>query len=408
MTSLAQIKQWSDRYPFDEGELEILLRCHASTTAGKDKDQESFLNLLAHSFPYVFFFLPQDELEVRTSLVEQYVLPAGFEGRFKEALLHKESNSITNEEVEVERLINGVANSCRRKPEDALGVIFDCCLKNQKGMANLNHLIELCYSLSIASSVLVSKRIDQQSIKEFQQKMPSLQGLKTSLSKVAADREDNITKQSFIDWGMKIVPHLYACLPSFTHNLIFHGKSTNSHHQETLKCPELLDSSHIFTATNPSLSFTISCMAPSMGGKWRRLFTSEMEETPANCLQAAIGYHVGPSFFVIKTKSGSILGGCVESKWKVCYFLFQVEPSASIYTTSTGKFFVNHDDDYVTEDGDMKGFGFYEDEDDATKWSSSHVFFSSSLDLCVASFLGDKPMEIKTIEVWGFGKELYD
>jgi hypothetical protein len=238
--------------------------------------------------------------------------------------------------------------------------------------------------------------------------MPSLQGLKTSLSKVGADKEGNVTAQSFIDWGTKTVPYLYACLPSFTHNLIFHGKSTNSHHQETLSCPELLDSSDIFTETNPSLSFTISCMAPSMGGKWRRLFTSEMDETPANCLQAAIGYHVGPSFFVIKTKSGSILGGCVESKWKVCYFLFQVEPSASIYTTTTGKFFVNHDDDYVTEECDMKGFGFYEDEDDATKWSSSHVFFSSSLDLCVASFLGDKPTEIEMVEVWGFGNELYD
>jgi hypothetical protein len=70
MTSLAQIKQWSDRFPFDEGELEILLRCHASTTAGgKGNEQGSFLNLLAHSFPYVFFFLPQDELEIRTSLV---------------------------------------------------------------------------------------------------------------------------------------------------------------------------------------------------------------------------------------------------------------------------------------------------------------------------------------------------
>jgi hypothetical protein len=67
MTSLAQIKQWSDRYPFDEGELEILLRCHASITSGKGDG--SFLNLLAHSFPYVFFFLPQDELEIRTSLV---------------------------------------------------------------------------------------------------------------------------------------------------------------------------------------------------------------------------------------------------------------------------------------------------------------------------------------------------
>jgi len=142
--------------------------------------------------------------------------------------------------------------------------------------------------------------------------------------------------------------------------------------------------------------------------QWRRLFTSQMEETPANCLQAAIGYHIGPSTFVIKTASGAIIGGCVEAKWKVCYFLFQVEPSASIYTTKSGQFFVNHDENYVTEAGNMKGFGLYEDDDDATKWSTSHIFFSSSLDLCVASFLGDKPMKIEAFEVWGFGDELYD
>jgi hypothetical protein len=73
MTSLAQIKNWSERFPFDEGELEIILRCHASITSSKDskdgKDDGSFLNILTHSFPYVFFFLPHDELENRTSLV---------------------------------------------------------------------------------------------------------------------------------------------------------------------------------------------------------------------------------------------------------------------------------------------------------------------------------------------------
>lgn len=68
MTSLAQIKRWSERFDFDEGELEIILRCHASLSSKKEAGG-TFLNILAHSFPYVFFFLPQDELEARTSLV---------------------------------------------------------------------------------------------------------------------------------------------------------------------------------------------------------------------------------------------------------------------------------------------------------------------------------------------------
>ncbi len=71
MTSLAQIKQWSDRFHFSEGELEVILRCHSVLSSKKKTTSGggSFLSILVHSVPYVFFFLPQDELEVRTVMV---------------------------------------------------------------------------------------------------------------------------------------------------------------------------------------------------------------------------------------------------------------------------------------------------------------------------------------------------
>lgn len=402
MTSLAQIKTWSERFPFDEGELEIILRCHASLISDK-KGGGSFLNLLAHSFPYVFFFLPQDELEIRTSLVETYILPPGFGERFKETIF--KTRKTDKEEDSIENLIDGVSKSCRGEPEDALEIIFDCC-SNEEGTAKPKDLVDLCYGLSIASSILVSKRIEEKRVKSFQHESPPLHGLKSSLS-TTIDGKGNITKSNFVDWGTRVIPFIYACLPTFTHNLIFHGKSTKSHHEATYEHPELLDCSDIFTSDDVSFPYTICCMAPNMGGKWRRLFTSAMEETPANCLQAAIGHHVGPSFFIIKTESDGIVGGCVESKWKVCYFLFEIEPLASIYGTSQGKFFVNHDEKYDTEAGEKKGFGFYEDSDDAAKWSSSHLFFSFPLEVCIASFLKERS-KIKVLEVWGMGVELYD
>jgi Ca2+-binding EF-hand superfamily protein len=200
--------------------------------------------------------------------VEQYVLPTGFGDRFKKALFNTVSSTkCINEVEEIELFIEGVANSCRRQAKDALEVIFDCCSKNQEGMVNLNHLIELCYSLSVAASILVSKRIDQKRIQSFLQDMPSLQGLKNSLSRVATDKRGNVAKESFVEWGRKTVPFLYSCLSTFTHNLIFHGKSTKSHHHESYFHPELLDCSDIFNEKNPSLPFTIGCMAPGMGGK---------------------------------------------------------------------------------------------------------------------------------------------
>lgn len=133
-----------------------------------------------------------------------------------------------------------------------------------------------------------------------------------------------------------------------------------------------------------------------------------MEETPANCLEAAIRHHSGPSFFVLKTSSGAIFGGCVESLWRVCYFLFQIEPHSSIYNSKQGKFYINHNEKYETESGEIEGYGIYEDDDDATKWSSSHVFFSIPNNICVASFMTPPSSEISYFEIWGFGDVLYD
>ncbi len=62
----------------------------------------------------------------------------------------------------------------------------------------------------------------------------------------------------------------------------------------------------------------------------------------------------------------------------------------------------------MTESGEIEGYGIYEDDDDATKWSSSHVFFSIPTKVCVASFMPHSLADISFFEIWGFGEELYD
>ena len=135
-------------------------------------------------------------------------------------------------------------------------------------------------------------------------------------------------------------------------------------------------------------SFLISLAYHYFNLKWCRLFTSKMEEIPANCLETAINYYAGSSMFIIETVSGAIFNGCgLESKWKVCYFLFQLEPSASKICSSSRIF--NHIEKHVTEGGKMSGLGFNEGDDDTTKWSSSHLLLSLPLDFCVTRSLGD-------------------
>lgn len=173
------------------------------------------------------------------------------------------------EEHAIESLIDGIANSCRREPKDALAVLFDCC-KTDGGTADPVTLVHLCYSLSIAADLLVSKRVDEKRIKSLSDEAaPQLNGLETSLSETAKGNGNDgtlVTKINFIDWGTRVVPFIHSCLQTFIHNLIFHGKSTKSN-EESYVHPELLDSSDIFTSANASLPFTIVCMAPNMGGK---------------------------------------------------------------------------------------------------------------------------------------------
>ena len=271
MTSLQQIKEWSEKYPFDEGELEIILRCRNSIsnpTQGEDK--VSFLNLLAHSFPYVFFFLPRDEIQNRISLVENHILPQGFGEKFKKAIFPIKGTESEAEATEV--LINGVANCCKGDSKNTLGVIFDCC-KRCDETADPEDIVQLCYHLSIAAQVLVSPRINKPRILAVGKQNIDLHGLTNSLSNMMASKargshhsKIRVTRQVCLDWGTKCVPHIGSTFSGFVHNLVFHGKSTHSR-VSPFSNPELLDSSQIFTDEHDDSLFAISCMAPDLGGK---------------------------------------------------------------------------------------------------------------------------------------------
>ena len=340
MTSLQQIKKWSEQYPFDEGELEIILRCHNSIVNPKDReDAGSFLNLLAHSFPYVFFFLPIDEIQNRIGLVENYILPPCFGEKLKKSIFHLQGNNETESEASsIELLIKGISNCCKGDSNETLGVIFDCSCNAHDGTAAPEDIIKLCYQLSIAASVLVSPKIDEKRILELAKQPMALHGLTQSLRDMVKTKGGRVEKQMFIDWGKKCVPHIGSTMAGFIHNLVFHGKSSHSR-VPPFTNPELQDASSIFSESNAGNLFAISCMSPDLGGKvslksqkilvcivevnnlnifiyscllfndqWRRLFSSIVKDTNIGTLEQAIGHHVGPSIFVIKIESGHLIG----------------------------------------------------------------------------------------------------
>mmetsp|Transcript_1692 Transcript_1692/g.2515 ORF Transcript_1692/g.2515 Transcript_1692/m.2515 type:complete len:413 (-) Transcript_1692:92-1330(-) len=399
MTSLAQIKGWSKKYPFDEGELEIILRCYSSITSPRGEEKtRSFLALLAHSFPYVFFFLPTDEILNRIKIVEENILPENFGDKLKHAIFPLKGNETEQEAIEL--LIQGFANSCRGDSKDTLGVIFDCC---NLVHGTTNHLsidiIQLCYTLSISAQVLVSPKIDKEHIVALSRKPAALHGLVKSLDNAMRSQGKRPTKDIFIDWGLKCVPHIGSTLTAFMYNIVFHGKS--KHSKETMfSNPELQDTSLIFNEDNAYNLFAISCMSPDLGGKWRRLFSSDQPDSSISSLEGVMVHHVGPSVFVIKVGPDHIIGGCAESGWKFGYFVFEIEPLTRIHKSkgAAGKYFVKHDVKISNEHGEeLTGAGFYADGG-----TNPELFMSEHFNWCKGNFL-DVPFasKVECFEVWG-------
>lgn len=399
MTSLAQIKGWSNKYPFDEGELEIILRCYNSITSPRGKEKnESFLDLLAHSHPYVFFFLPTDEISNRINLVEENILPKNFGDKLKHAIFPLKGTE--TEEEAIELLIQGVANSCRGDSKDTLGVIFDCC---NSVYGTTNHfsidIIQLCYKLSFASQVLVSPKIDKERILALSHKPATLHGLVSSLDNAIHSQGKRPTKDIFIDWGLKCVPHIGSTLTSFMYNIVFHGKSKHSK-EITFANPVLQDTSLIFNENNAYNLFAISCMSPGLGGKWHRLFSSDQPDSSISSLEGVMVHHVGPSVFVVRIGPDRIVGGCAESGWKFGYFVFEIEPFARIHKSkgSSAKYFVKHNVKVPNEHGEeLTGSGFFADGG-----TNPDLFISEHFHWCKGNFL-DVPFasKVESFEVWG-------
>mmetsp|Transcript_28495 Transcript_28495/g.43624 ORF Transcript_28495/g.43624 Transcript_28495/m.43624 type:complete len:524 (-) Transcript_28495:149-1720(-) len=438
MSSIAQVKKWSEKYPFDENEIEIILRCYSSIVRPKEKEfkgqnpelasgadasdtKTSFLNLLAHAFPYVFFFLPSDEIKTRISLVEKSVLPSGFGERFQRAIFPPPSPSVSStvpqrltETEEIEGLIQGLSNCCGGDTKDTLGIIFDSCqschtnntssvtspAESRDDDKHEHHetcklckpldLIEMCYRLSVAAETVAAPNLNEKSLLEAL----SLQeihhhGLTQSLTSMARKMAPHspckgtgapmtcISKETFEQWGMQCVPHIGSTLTAFVYNLVFHGKSSHSN-TASFANPTLLDSSKIFGESAPLDLFAITCMSPDLGGKWRRLFSSSKLDgylpPSTESLELCMKQQVGPSIFVIKIADNHLIGGCSESGMKFGYFLFEIEPYTRIHRSlgAASKYFIKHQITTTNEHGEeLKGTGFFAESQDMSPTSST-------------------------------------
>lgn len=151
MSSQAQINKLAERYPFDDEELEQLIRCHAALLDTKNVD--TFLTKIALSSPYSYFFLPGNEMRRRIELIEGQILPCGFGSCLRAAMSVDLFVDCANEggDISLERFLEGIADCGQRGHKEALKIIWLCCSAGVDNELEPSRIIDLCFRLGFSS-----------------------------------------------------------------------------------------------------------------------------------------------------------------------------------------------------------------------------------------------------------------
>lgn len=262
LTTLSQIHKLQDRYPFSEEELEILVRCHDHLR--DENSEDDFLAKLAFSSPYAYFFLPGDEMKDRVTWLEDHILSMGFPNQLRAAISADPFVTYANEgeDKALERFIEGIADTGRRGPREALHILYEIIGDEPRA----EELLDICYRLAVASDAMVVPNLDKAAcLKRVADVETLVKPLVRSLE-VACGNEGSIKKNAFIHWAENTLPLLSAPISTFMHHLIFRG-SPYPIARVAYSHPMLDNASEIFTSADSPLLYSLSLISRHFTGK---------------------------------------------------------------------------------------------------------------------------------------------
>lgn len=263
LITLTQLKRLEDRYPFNEEELEILVRCHERL---KDReDDDDFLMKLALSSPYSYFFLPGDEMRDRVNWIEDHLLPPGFASEFRAAVSADPFVEYANqgEDKSLERFLEGIADTGRRGTREALRILY----KLLGADATSEGLIDLCVRTAVAREALVIPNLDKNVfLKQLDDAKPAVRAISDSLEEECYGKP--MSMKVFVHWAEDTLPMLSTPLSSFVHSLLFHGHPYPESRTPYV-APRLEQASDIFPSSTSPLLMSLSFMSQHFGGKVR-------------------------------------------------------------------------------------------------------------------------------------------
>jgi hypothetical protein len=422
ITTQTRIHKLQSRYPFNEEELEILIRCHDQIEDNKDK-QEDFLLRLALASPFSYYFLPGDELRDRVTWIEDHVLPMGFASQLRASISADAFVTYANEgeDKPLERFLEGVADTGRRGPREALRVLYALVC----AFPCAEELMDLCFRLAIACDALTVPNLDKKAcLKTVEGVEEAILPLVHSLT-CACKGEQDITKKAFIEWAERTLPMFSSPLFTFVHRLIFHQMPYPEARLPYAK-PLLESSSDIFNDSASPLLLSLSMVSSHFNEKMSRLYSSETDGRSFNRLEWALLGYDGPTLLVVKTDQNAVIGAFAQTPWKDSLnyygsgdcFIFQLYPELKIRWPkgSHENFMYMHYGKLtraVKLNGLPHGIGF-----GGSQLSKPRFFIPDSFENCSAEFMdttfetGDilpesarEKFEINVMEVWGVGTE---
>lgn len=320
MSSQTKINKLAERYPFNNDELEQLIRCHSALLDTRNND--SFLTKIALSSPYSYFFLPGNEMRRRIELAEDKILPPGFGSCLRAAISVDLFVECANEgqEMALERFLEGVADCGQRGHKEALRVIWDCCsyLGGFEDELKPELLVDLCFRLAFAAGEPFVMRMNFDDIvllHMFSSHSHFIYCLDVTVSPEAATnaivaklasehdgaciplgnslrqfgQKGLVQKEQFFQWAELMAPQLSSTLSTFIHNLLFHTKYTQHHlNFVPFQYPNLDQISSIFGGAHCSNLFALAATSPMMVGKWHNLYSFEYHGNSMNRLQVSL------------------------------------------------------------------------------------------------------------------------
>jgi hypothetical protein len=263
LATLTQIHKLQERYPFQELELEILIRAHDYIQDEKN-NEEDFLVLLALASPYAEYFLPGNEMRDRITWIEDHILPSGFPNMLRAAISADAFVEYANEgeNKSLERLLEGIADTGRRGPKEALGILYELF-----GDPSATELIDLCFRLALACDALIEPNLDKGLFLErVKCSEKAIDPIVRSLA--SGSSIEKVEKKHFVSWAEKKIPLLSSPLSTFLHHLLFHRIPYPTSRVPYVR-PQIMESSDILEVGDSPLLFSLSLTSPHFSGKVR-------------------------------------------------------------------------------------------------------------------------------------------